>query len=165
MELVMTELEWLEKNRYYDGLDESKLKSIFYFSLIWNVYEKELCDKEGKIRQHSEDHSVTFAEKLNPNLLAGVFEYFKNRYVTTNGLPSEHFNTFEFQIERIKTEVYGYLSSTNPSNKDKLKALLCIAFRLRSNLFHGTKDVENLYEQNENFRQINLLLMNLIEYK
>lgn len=161
----MTELEWLQNNRYYHELDESKLKSVFYFSLIWNVYEKELCDNYGKIRQHSEDHSETFAEKLNPNLLAGVFDYFKNRYVTTNGLPTEHFNTFEFQIEQIKTEVFRYLSSANPSSKDKLKAVLCIAFRLRNNLFHGLKNVEKLYEQNENFRQINLLLMNLIENK
>lgn len=160
----MQEKEWLQNNRYYSELDEDKLKSVFYFSLIWNVYEKELCDKEGKIRQHAEEHSKTFAEKIDPNLLAGVFGYFKNRYVS-NGLPTEHFNTFEFQIEQVKTEVYGYLSSANPSNKDKLKALLCIAFRLRNNLFHGIKDVEKLYEQNENFRQINLLLMNLIQNK
>lgn len=161
----MTELEWLQNNRYYDEVDESKLKSIFYFSLIWNVYEKELCDKEGKIRQHSEDHSVAFAEKLNPNLLAGVFDYFKNRYVSNNGLPTEHFNTFEFQVEQIKAEVFECLSGANPSIEEKLKALLCIAFRLRNNLFHGVKDVGKLYEQNENFRQINLLLMNLIENK
>lgn len=161
----MTELEWLQNNRYYHELDESKLKSVFYFGLIWNVYEKELCDQDGKIRQHSEDHSMIFAEKLNPNLLARVFGYFKNRYVSNNGLPTEHFKTFEFQIEHVKTEVYGYLSSANPSNRDKLKALLCIAFRLRNNLFHGIKDVDKLYEQNENFRQINLLLMNLIENK
>lgn len=161
----MQEKEWLQNNRYYSELDEDKLKSVLYFSLIWNVYEKELCDKDGKIRQHPEEHSETFAEKLNSNLLAGVFGYFKNRYVSNNGLPTEHFNTFEFQIEQVKTEVYGYLSSANPSNKDKLKALLCIAFRLRNNLFHGIKDVEKLYEQNENFRQINLLLMNLIENK
>lgn len=161
----MTEKHWLEQNRFYYQIDETRLHSIFYFSLIWNAYEKELCDKVGKIRQHSEDHSVAFAEKLNPNLLAGVFDYFKNRYVSNNGLPTEHFNTFEFQVEQIKAEVFECLSGANPSSEEKLKALLCIAFRLRNNLFHGIKDVEKLYEQNENFRQINLLLMALIDAK
>jgi len=160
----MEEKDWLQNNRYYSDLDESKLKSVFYFSLIWNVYEKELCEKDGKIRQHSEDHSKQFAEKLNPNILTGVFGYFKNRY-ESNGLPTEQFNTFEFNSEQIKNEVFESLAGANPSNEEKLKALLYIAFRLRNNLFHGIKDVDKLYEQNENFRQINLLLMNLIESK
>lgn len=160
----MTELEWLEKNRYYDGLDESKLKSIFYFSLIWNLYEKELCGKHGGIGTHPKKHARNLAEKMDQNILANIFDYFKNRYVI-NEQPTENFKTFEFKSEPIKNEVFECLSNANPSNEEKLKALLCIAFRLRSNLFHGTKDVEKLYEQNENFRQINLLLMNLIEYK
>ncbi len=160
----MQEKEWLQNNYYYSELNESKLKSIFYFSLIWNVYEKELFDKYGKIGEHSEDHSKTFAEKLDPNLLAGVFDYFKNRYVLI-GEKTIHFENFEFKSEPIKNEVFEYLSSADPSNKEKLKTLLFIAFRLRNNLFHGEKQVEKLYEQNENFRQINLLLMNLIDKK
>jgi len=51
----------------------------------------------------------------------------------------------------------------NPSCEEMIEALLKIAFRLRNNLFHGEKQIEKLYEQNENFKQINLLLMNLIE--
>lgn len=158
----MTEKLWLEQNRYYYQIDEARLHSIFYFSLIWNVYEKELCDKDGKIRQHSEEHSETFSEKLDTNFLADVFDYFKNRYVL-NGEKTHHFENFEFNSEPIKAQVFGYLSSANPSNTEKLKALLCIAFRLRNNLFHGEKHIEKLYEQNENFRQINLLLMCVID--
>jgi hypothetical protein len=160
----MQEKGWLQNNLYYHELDESRLMSIFYFSLIWNLYEKELCAKNGKIGEHPENHSQTFAEKVDQNQLIRIFDYFKQRYVL-DGQPTDHFNTFEFKSEPIKNEVFGYLSSANPSNKDMLNALLCIAFRLRNNLFHGVKDVEKLYEQNENFRQINLLLMNLIENK
>jgi len=93
-----------------------------------------------------------------------VFDYFKNRYVT-NGQPTDPYKTFEFKSKKIKSDVFGYLSRETPSNEQKLKALLCIAFRLRNNLFHGQKQVDKLYEQNENFKQINLFLMNLIENK
>ena len=51
------------------------------------------------------------------------------------------------------------------TNQEKLQSLLYIAFRLRNNLFHGSKEVEKLYEQNENFKQINSLLMVIIEQK
>lgn len=160
----MQEKEWLQNNRYYSELDEDKLKSVFYFSLIWNVYEKELCNKKAEINRHPKKQSKKYAEKFDQRLLDQIFEYFKNRYVL-NGEQTQHFDNFEFKSESIKTEVFGFLSSAHPSDKDKLKALLCIAFRLRNNLFHGEKAVEKLYEQNENFRQINLLLMNLIENK
>lgn len=160
----MDERKWLEQNRFYYQVDETQLQSIFYFSLVWNIYEKELCGKNGKIGDHPKDHSQKYPEKIDQNILKGAFDYFKHRYVS-DGQPTKHFNTFEFKSEQIKNEVFGYLSSANPSNEEKLKALLCIAFRLRNNLFHGQKQIEKLYEQNENFRQINLFLMNLIGSK
>lgn len=160
----MQEKEWLQNNRYYSELDEDKLKSVFYFSLIWNVYEKEMCGKYGGIGKHPKKHARNLADKIDENILMEVFNYFKNRYVL-NGEATPHFITFEFNKDEIKAEVFECLSSANPSNKDKLKALLCIAFRLRNNLFHGEKPVEKLYEQNENFRQINLILIELINSK
>ncbi len=160
----MQEKEWLERNRFYYQIEDAKLQSIFYFSLVWNIYEKELCNTEGSIVNHPNQHSQNYSENLDQEILNTVFAYFKNRYVSA-GQPTDHFRTFEFKSDQIKNEVFGYLSGANPSNEEKLKALLCIAFRLRNNLFHGEKQVEKLYEQNENFRQINLLLMNLIENK
>ncbi|MCB5191801.1 hypothetical protein LG198_13765 [Methylobacillus arboreus] len=158
----MIKKNWLEQNRFYYQIDGAKLHSIFYFILVWNIYEKELCGRDGKIRRHPKYHSEKYDQKVNQSLLDSVFNYFKNRYVL-NGQPTYHFGTFEFNSEPIKSKVYGCLSSADPSNEEKLKALLFIAFRLINNLFHGEKQVEKLYEQNENFRQINMLLMNLID--
>jgi hypothetical protein len=160
----MTEKHWLEQNRFYYQIDETRLQSIFYFSLIWNIYEKELCGKNAGIKTDPPKHSNIFANKADPEIFLHVFDYFKNRYVL-NGQATHYFITFEFNSEPIKNEVFGYLSSANTTKEEKLKALLYIAFRLRNNLFHGEKQVEKLYEQNENFRQINLLLMNLIDKK
>lgn len=160
----MSEIDWLQINRYYSDLDENKLKSIFYFSIIWNIYEKELCKTHGSIGSHPKKHSNDYCNTVDQEHLNSVFAYFKKRYIS-NGEPSNHYVTFEFNSEPIKAEVFELLSGENPTNKHKLKALLCIAFRLRNNLFHGLKQVDKLYAQNENFRQINLLLMNLIDLK
>ncbi len=160
----MTEKYWLERNRFYYQIDEARLQSIFYFSLIWNIYEKKLCNKYGIFKVHPNEHSQKYSEKIDSDILNTVFAYFKNRYVS-NGKPTEHYISFEFKSESIKSEVFEYLNSENPVNEQKLKSLLLIAFRLRNNLFHGEKEVERLYEQNENFSQINFLLMNLIDNK
>ncbi|MDP3777543.1 MAG: hypothetical protein CTY35_04835 [Methylotenera sp.] len=158
----MPEKEWLANNRFYYPIDDAKLQSIFYFSLIWNIYEKELCNKDGRIGNHPNEHSKNYAGKVDQRLLSSVFEYFKNRYIAS-GQPTEQFITFEFKSELIKSEVLNCLTMENPSCEEMIEALLKIAFRLRNNLFHGEKQIEKLYEQNENFKQINLLLMNLIE--
>lgn len=160
----MTEKHWLEQNRFYYEIDEARLQSIFYFTILWNIYEKELCGRAGGIGTHPKKHARNLADKIDQNMLAEVFNYFKNRYVL-NGEPTYHFITFEFNKDEIKAEVFECLSSGNPSSEDKLKALLCIAFRLRNNLFHGEKEVEKLYEQNENFRLVNLILIELINSK
>lgn len=162
-ELACTEKEWFINNRHYPDLDESKLQSIFYFSLIWNLYEKVFCNNHAAIKIHPEQHSKEYSNKIDKTLIGSVFEYFRDRYVL-DGNPTDLFKTFKFERSAdIKDEVLGYLKSEEPSSENKLKALLYIAFRLRNNLFHGEKAVFKLYEQNENFRQINLLLMALID--
>lgn len=158
----MSEKEWLQNNRYYYQIDDTKLQSIFYFSLIWNLFEKELCAKDGNIRVHPEQHSTQYAEKINQELLSQVFDYFQDRYAL-NGSKTQKYESFEFKSEDIKNEVFENLTIDKPTVKQKLKAILLIAFRLRNNLFHGEKQVEMLYEQNENFAQVNLLLTHLID--
>lgn len=161
--LGATEKEWFVSNRYYPELDDSKLRSIFYFSLIWNIYEKELCDKYAHIQTHPDLHSQKYHNQVDQNILDSVFEYFKKRYIL-DGQPTDLFKAFKFEKSPvIKNEVLEYLKSEELSSENKLTALLYIAFRLRNNLFHGEKAVFQLYDQNENFRQINLLLMHLID--
>lgn len=158
----MKEKTWLEKSRFYYEVDEAQLQSIFYFSLIWNIYEKELCGRHASIQTHPAKNSKEYNNKIDENVLNSVFEFFKTRYIS-DGQPNSQYATFEFNSNLIKNEVVECLSGSKQSNEEKLKALLSIAFRLRNNLFHGVKVVHKLYEQNENFRQINLLLMALID--
>ena len=165
----MSEKQWLEQNIHYETIDEKKLESIFYFSLVWNIFEKECCDKYAEIRFHPRCLAKLLSDKVDITIIDGVFIYFKNRYVATTKINSI-FNNFQFGRENNDGQVYKdftrkVLINHHPSSQEKLQALLYIAFRLRNNLFHGIKEVEKLYEQNENFKQINSLLIAIIEQK
>lgn len=160
----MSEKEWLKSNRSYVDLDEQQLTSIFYFPLIWNIFEKELCNKNAKIGTHPDNISSDYAALIDSEVLSGVFSHFKKRYIR-DGKATSLFKNFEFKTpSTIKGETFDILNSSDCATL-QLKALLYIAFRLRNNLYHGEKEVNKLYEQNENFKQINLLLMALIDKK
>ncbi len=161
------EKSWIEKCQNFPAIDEARLKSVFYFSLIWNLFEKNCCDSFAKIEKHPEELSIQQHERISNDLLNNVFDYFKNRYIK-NGSITDFFYRFKFarngdENNETKRKVKECLLKAEPCKKEKLEAILLIAFRLRNNLFHGTKEVARLYEQNENFYQINHLLTALIE--
>jgi len=162
---VGCEKQWLESNRYYGELDESKLTSIFYFTLIWNLFESECCNKFARIDIHPQQLATKYSEGLDSSMMNEVWRHFQHRYIK-KGKPSRLFKDFVFKSNDKKDWVEVVLKANDAaSRQDKMEALLRIAFRLRNNLYHGEKDVRKLYEQNENFRQINRLLMALIEAK
>ncbi len=166
----MNELEWLKSNRYYaEDIDETRLKNIFYFTLVWNIFEKECCNNDAKINSDPKQIAEKVQDKLDTQLTDGVFDYFKDRYIK-DGVTNELFNGFKFGKNGSDGEIYkafvkDKLIMENPTQQEKIQALLYIAFRLRNNLYHGIKNVSRLYEQNENFRQINTLIMSIIDKK
>lgn len=158
---------WIEQHQYFPTIDENKLKSVFYFSLIWNLFEKKCCGQFARIEKHPEELSRQLHCKINYGLLNEIYCYFKNRYIE-NGSIKQIFKNFKFarnadDNNEFKRKVQECLLKIEPEPGEKLEALLLIAFRLRNNLFHGTKEVARLYEQNENFYQINRLLTAVIE--
>jgi hypothetical protein len=166
----MNELQWLKHNRYYaEDIDEVKLQNIFYFTLVWNIFEKECCCNFADIGSHPQCLAESMQLKMDHVIVDSVFKYFKNRYFP-NGRVDTKFETFQFgktaNDGRIYKEfVQNKLCDISPSNNDKIQSLLYIAFRLRNNLYHGIKDISKLYDQNENFKQINLFLMEVVDKK
>lgn len=161
---MKSEKQWLEDNRHYATIEESKLTSIFYFTLIWNLFEKNCCNGNAQINIHAPKLAKSSAEKISA-VLPSIWMHFQNRYIQ-NGETTASFDSFLFNTRDDKQMVKdSLLANEKASAQDKTEALLRIAFRLRNNLYHGKKDVDKLYEQNENFRQINLLLMALVDAK
>ena len=161
----MIEKQWLESNRYYSELDESKLTSIFYFPLIWNLFEKDCCDNDAAINKHPKEIAKKHTDEVDSELVGGVYSHFLGRYVE-GGQTTSLFNNFKFGKNNQDGKVFkDFVIDVllTPEAGQQKQVLLYIAFRLRNNLYHGIKDVSRLYEQNENFRQINRLLMALID--
>lgn len=164
----MTPKKWLEDNMYYGNIDEAKLKNIFYFTLVWNIFEKECCNKNALIGTYPKKLAEKLFDKIDVTVVNTIYDYFKNRYIVDSDV-NDIFISFDFGKEHAAIEYKAFvqekLLSHVPDNKEKLQALLYIAFRLRNNLYHGIKKVEKLYEQNENFKQINTLLMAIVDNK
>lgn len=158
------ELSWFGKGYYPNRLiDESKLKNIFYFTLVWSSFEYKCCNRSGAIGRSKEiakKISESKESKEIEEIANRVYKYFKDRYIK-GGETTKHFENFKFSDK--KKEVEDTLKNEAPSFEDKLRSLLYIAFRLRNNLYHGEKWEYDLPEQNENFKQINRFLAKIVD--
>lgn len=165
-----SEKKWFEQNWEHGELDESKIESIFYFTVIWPIFERKLCRKKAQMKKDSISLASDYHSILDRGVLNRVFTHFRSRYLYIGGSPTDIFNAFVFDLSgdnttknKYKEEVLTTLGVENPGSEEKLRALLYISFRLRNNLYHGEKETEKLYSQNENFRQVNMLLLEIIK--
>lgn len=135
---------------------------LFEFAVIWNIFEKK------KMRNHASIFDVSDLVDGLQNIeninVTEIFEYFKNRYKNNH----DHLNLFEAlrwrRSERTqKDETHRILILENPIDKDKIKAVLYIIFRLRNNLFHGEKNILTIDQQRETFNLVNSFLLDILE--
>lgn len=160
--LDQPEKQWLASRIFYQDIDESRLTSIFYFTLIWNIFERAFCNRDAKINVYAPCLALDYAGRIEQKLNY-AWIYFHQRYVANNG-PTHLFYSFEFKPKDKKDVVLETLIKNETATPvEKLEVQLRIIFRLRNNLYHGEKEAARLYEQNENFRQANLLLMAIID--
>ena len=143
----MCEKEWLQC--YYDFSNLNNIESISYFTLIWNVFEKKCC--AGYARMDIHPQRIANATHATDKIVEEVFNYFKNRYISVENLDTEYFKQFKFP-EAKKNEVRNIFLTPSVDKENKVLALLYIAFRLRNNLYHGEKEVNNLYAWNAPYK-------------
>src|SRR3990170_5665344 len=140
-----TELEWVKDKYNYSEFDENRIRHILYFGIIWNIFERECCNNYARISQ-SEQIALKLSTKTIP-LLNDIWFYFCTRYIK-DGQPTEKFIDFEFCNDDLKNKVEAVLKNNEQSTQvEKIVALLRIVFRLRNNLYHGTKTPDIFYEQ------------------
>lgn len=158
---MRAELEWVKNKYNYLEFDENRIRHILYFGIIWNIFEKECCNNDARICQ-----SDQIALKLSPitiPLLDDICMYFYTRYIK-DGQATRKFVDFKFHSSARKDRVEAILKKNTQSTQvEKIEALLIIVFRLRNNLYHGEKTPDIFYEQDENFKYANQLLMIIID--
>ena len=162
--------KWLEENCHgYSMLDEDERIIIKDFALMWSYFECFYLETEGGTKKILE-----FAEKVDDtschDLLDKIINYFRKRYVNSDGSPTRHFvylNFFTYEngerVEKAPLQVRSVLFDGEEDYKLKLKAALLIIYRYRNNFSHGEKWLYDMKGQKENFEKSIELLQKLCE--
>lgn len=150
--------QWLN-NKYGTNFSEEDLKNIKNFSLIWNVFEANLCGNNFSIQRLQQGLAN---RNIDVNLFANHLTYFKNRY-TENGKLTNHFQFLNFRPNDRQHLVESVLLGIDTNSKNIILAIAIIVYRFRNNLFHGLKEIQYIDQQNQNFEIANSFLTTLID--
>lgn len=159
-------VNWLENYFRQEVLfDNEHLQPVLWFSLVWNLFETIACQKFAKEKAIRD--SVNFADQhnvLNAIKYGQQLNYFRQRCL--------RFNTTEEYLERLfqpnkdlamKNAVRKALDSEVNDVNNIVLALLFIAYRIRNNFFHGSKEIRTINMQTELFNAVNQLLTDYID--
>lgn len=152
-------IEWIN-NKFGTNFTENDLKNIKDFSLLWNIFENLVCDRNCTINR--------IEESLNPiEFQIEDFEdhlnYFKERYTADNNT-NERFEYLRIVPNARKEFVKQVLLGNDNNTSNKILALSIIVYRYRNNLFHGEKNFMLLNEQEENFSVANQVLTSILTH-
>ncbi|GAK98214.1 hypothetical protein JCM19294_847 [Nonlabens tegetincola] len=152
-------IEWIN-NKFGTNFTENDLKNIKDFSLLWNIFENLVCDRNCTINR--------IEESLNPiEFQIEDFEnhlnYFKERYTSDNNT-NERFEYLRIVPNARKEFVKQVLLGNDNNTSNKILALAIIVYRYRNNLFHGEKNFMLLNEQEENFSIANQVLTSILTH-
>lgn len=147
-------------------IDQDAFGPILHFSLMWNLFERDACERnatpaiiEKAVKSAFTAKSLTLAP-FNEHL-----EYFKNRAQLDGMTIDNYLDALKMKDGNSRHLVGGVLSGTFTDPNNAIYALLLIAHRIRNNLFHGEKDVAMLHTQTHLFRAVNSLLATYLHIK
>jgi hypothetical protein len=144
-------------------ISKEDIDSILYFSLIWNMFEGFVCNKDVSIqRMEAAVYRLQQRGNLHITDYSDCLNYFTQRYVE-NGVVNYRFQHLKFRAGDRENHVRDVLEGQQVNEPNILLALLIIIYRYRNNLFHGEKSLHDLPGQKDNFRTANQLLMIFME--
>jgi len=151
--------EWIN-NKFGTEFAENDLKNIKDFSLLWNIFENLVCNRNCSINRMEESLNEIEFQLVNfENSLA----YLKERYVTGDNT-NERFEHLRISPDGRKEFVKRVLLEKDENTSNIILALAIIVYRYRNNLFHGEKNFMLLNEQEQNFSVANQILMSILTH-
>jgi hypothetical protein len=160
----MSAIEWLCARAHgFEELRPEERDAIMHFSLLWSYFEARVLDHCASARR-----IVDLArywggrDQLNDAALDHNLSYFRQRYFR-GGTATRDFDDLRFRKNDKRDLVEAVLKGENTNLSDCIAALLIIVFRLRNNLFHGSKWDYGLYGQFDNFTHANEVLMRALD--
>lgn len=161
----MTPIMWLEENaRGFRDLPDLDREAIFQFTLLWSLFEATASNDSERFNSRAILNLVReWAEqgRLKSDPFEDDLEYFRSRFFE-NGRETARFNGLRLRPADAPELVRSVLARVNQDPADCIGALLVVVYRLRNNLFHGTKWAHGIREQRNNFTHANTVLMNAL---
>ncbi len=146
------------------------LQPVLEFTLIWNLFERELHNRFVRIRGIREHVDHRYNEGLlDKSAFQPHVEFFRVRYpefeeeghLANRLLPASRRNVLaDLADTKIVEDV---LSGESNDANNVIYALLFISYRVRNNLFHGEKDIYQLHLQRDLFATVNSILATYLE--
>ena len=157
-------LEWLHE--YADGfknIGKKKRNAIMHFSFLWSLFEyKALCKNANATAILIHAKKLEDCELLPKIPFEQEMRYFKNRYINTDGSPTDRFEKLCFRAHDRKELVQNALNGSG-EKFEIVAAPLIIVYRIRNNFFHGPKWHYNFAGQHKNFKCANSILMEALD--
>ena len=160
----MNPIDWLcAKAPGFNNLSDDERAAILHFSLLWSFFEAEALHTNASANNIlALVHKWASDGRLNITSFAPRLVYFRDRYFN-RGTPTEHFAGLNLRQNDSPELVGAVLKGENTNPADCVAVLLIVVFRLRNNLFHGTKWAYGIRGQLDNFTNANAALMAALE--
>jgi len=168
----MTEIEqfdpmdWLTKfTPNKEALDSKTLEPILSFTLIWNLFEKVVCNQNCSMS--SIETNVTTANEqklLEAEDFLCILKFFQVWYMDDGDI--DQLSGYLLSDHRHNNKIIllqKVLQGKTTTIKEVVSSLLFIAYRMRNNLFHGEKNIFTLDTQLDLFRAANCLLARYLD--
>lgn len=138
-------------------------EAINRFTLLFSLFEAKLLDCKGR-QLLSKDYAKYFISRnlVDVEKLNSAYIHFKNRYADSNGGENRYLKLCGDRGGKLQNLVRNILISASPSVEERLTACLYIAFRLRNNLFHGSKWLHNMERQVNNLNSASMILRSIL---
>lgn len=160
----MNPTEWLlARNPGYRGLTPSEKEAMTNFLVLWTHFEGEVLGTRASVGHILEVVAMLDSKGLlSADTFAPALAYWRNRYLD-DGQPNWYFDRLRLRENDRPEFVLGVLQGSTSALSDIAGALLIIVYRIRNNLFHGSKWNLAMKDQQQNFMLASQLLMDVFD--
>jgi hypothetical protein len=161
-------LSWLRNRVGAEALPGTAFDAAMKFALLWMYFEGQACGTEANPKRLRDFAKDLYARKLAEltGQLESPLEFFKLRYGDVERDPQKFISRLG-DPKRIKPDdqnaIISALTKQSLDEVDKAIGLLLICFRIRNNLFHGSKQIPTLQQQEELFVNVGYILIVLLD--
>lgn len=135
---------------------DSDYDEIRNFLYLWNLFEDKLFQRNYDYTLPDDFKQLT----IDPKVIEDTLSYFKSRYKD-----NAKFNNLHLHRCDNPAQVSDVINEIKTSVEDKLQVINTIIYRYRCNLFHGTKEIQSLWAQKDNFIHANQFMLACLEAK